>query len=215
MGQIVRLTAAIMEDFEQKTEYLLDFYKELAKMFGDPEGRFTPMASLYLTIYGSKKNRLESHLISGLLLDDERCNDEDMEGYIEVWKTWLKKDPPLPKQPCLESYSAGKCCGYFASLIKRHFNMSTLAMSYAIPHFRTNHLALLGYLGLNDTKGLKYKAPIYNIVPACQVPGGSKLEACVGHNARALEMVYSSRGICIGFNTPTTEDMYKVKRISI
>ncbi len=210
LSQIVRLTAAAMEDLGQKTEHLPDFYKNLAITFGDPEGKFTPMASLYLTMYGTKDHRMRSKLISPLL-ESGKCNERDMEIYIDNWVNWLDNyGYPYSTQPCLSSNNASKCCGYFPGLLKKHFNMSVLAMSYAVPHFRINHSPLLKYLGLNDSSGLKYKAPIYNIVPKCQLPGRNSLESCVGENARAFDLVYSSKGICIGFNTPTAEEMYKV-----
>ncbi len=170
------------------------------------------MASLLITIYGSKAHKLRSALISGLLLDDEKCNKNDLEAFIGDWSEWLRHEPPEIMQPCLTGGNRSKCCGYFSSLVHKHWNMSTLAMTYVQPYFRIDHTPLLAHLGLNDKKGIKYRAPIYNIAPLCKMPSGNNLDPCLGKNAEALNLVYSSKGFCMGFNSPWTEDMYKVFR---
>ncbi len=178
-------------------------------MFGDPEGKMTPMAALQLSLSGYKDQRLLSQpMITDMILDDDKCNAQDLEHYIGNWTQWFDRHSPKGHPPSCSNQT--KCCGYFSSLIHKHWNMSTLAMSYAVPHVRVDHLALLEYLGLNDTKGMKYQAPIYNLAPVCELPTSIHEDLCIGKLMEAFELVYSSRGLCVGFNSPSTEEMYKV-----
>ncbi len=41
------------------------------------------------------------------------------------------------------------------------------------------------------------------------LPHATDPSLCIGSSINAFELVYSSEGICVGFNSPTTKDMYK------
>ncbi len=211
LSQIVQLTRVKLEQ-KGKSEDLIQLYKELALIFGDPEGRMTPIAALHVVAYGHKMSILKQPIVADMILDDKTCSLEMLEDYYNRWEHWLK----LPygngtaDVPCSEmDQNKSSCCGYISKLIGKHFEMTALAITYSMAHLRTNHMALLQYLRLNSSRSMNYSAPMFNVVPICQRPHDTEEHICLGEYQKSFDIVYSSKGICLGFNTPRTVNMYK------
>ena len=101
-SQIVRMTGAKLEDNEDTLKpNLVEFYKELSLMFGDPDGQMTPMATMYLTVRGGKRNRMTKAIIADMLLDENGCNLEKVKTYTHDWIMWQKEPDKNGPSPCI------------------------------------------------------------------------------------------------------------------
>ncbi len=213
LSQLVRMTTIRAENNSTLKQQLLNVYREIALTFGDPEGKLTPMAIMYLIVRGYKESRHADPIIADLVLDDASCNKDQMEQYFSHWKEFLKKPAKSPN-PCLPGNSletVSVCCGYISQILMKNWNMTMLAMSYAIPQARENHFPLLEHLGLKLSK--EYKAMSYNILPLCRSPladSGDNLP-CSRETLKELGPIWTDDGIGGGFNAPAADNIFKVR----
>ncbi len=208
LSQVVKMTATAATE-----NILLNLYREIAILSGDPDGKFTPMASLYLTIRGYKKSRHHEPIIADLLLHDERCSKAQAEEYVSQWQEYLKVFDGGSKSPCTDNGTGNgghPCCQYFSEVVMSHWNMSLMAMSYAIPHLRRDHTALLEYLGFKEAATVNDKFQFNNLVPLCSAMGSKRTAICSQDVRNSFDHVWTEYGVCVGFNAPMMERIVKV-----
>jgi hypothetical protein len=203
MGQIANLVEFQLEK-DDKEEEIFYLHRILAKMFGDTNGRVSPIAIPWL-LMESKSSKVYKHRPGQGIFDNACTRDEAVDVYSLHFKNWVKEFPSTRPSTC-QLPNKSPCCHYVGNLLREKLDFALLCMKYAIPNFFEDHSALANFLGFDPTKEYKYLGN--HVVPYCRLPAGNDMEVC---SSKDQTMFWTTEGLCTTFNSPPMHQVYKVQ----